>query len=290
MVDLRSFEGDSFTLVFDVPGHSIDARTLARALISFVDLAAAVDYRLNPGGEISIDVDALEIGSFRARLRRTGGSGAAGFFSDGLKQVFWGVISSLVLTWLFQGQHVTIKVEDDQVIIEGPDQTVIVSRDAYDGAKRVSEDREVKSRGKEFFDSLELDPQVQGVGFEAGSGGGTVHFPREQIAKLSDNLKIEPVPSRRNRVESARLTILKPSLHRRQQKWSFEWNGVPISARVTDEAFLSTMKRREFVFGYGDALDVELAYDQEYDERTEVFRNDSSTYEVQRVLGHIPSR
>jgi len=258
--------------------------------MAFVNLAASVDYRLNPGGDISIEVDALEAGSFRARLRRTG-AGSAGFFSDGLKQIFWSIVSSLIFVWLFQGQHVTVKVDRDQVTIEGPDQTVIVSRSAYEGARAVSEDREVKGHAKEFFDALELDPEVRGVGLESEGGkGGKVHFPREQIGRLSENLRIEPILSRRRRTERARLTILKPSLHKRPQKWSFEWNGVPISARITDEAFLSTMKRREFVFGYGDALDVELAYEQQYDEATDVFINDNTTYEVQKVSRHIPSR
>jgi hypothetical protein len=72
------------------------------------------------------------------------------------------------------------------------------------------------------------------------------------------------------------------------RKWSFEWNGVPISAPIRDEAFWQKLASREYLIGQGDALDVELRFQQNYDEGLGMFVNDVHTFEVIKVSGVVP--
>jgi hypothetical protein len=101
-----------------------------------------------------------------------------------------------------------------------------------------------------------------------------------------DILELEADDRRRGRVEKARLVILKAWLVPGNRKWSFEWNGVPISAPIRDEVFYERLASREILIGHGDALDVDLKYLQEYDEALGVYVNDPHTFEVIKV--HTP--
>ena len=72
------------------------------------------------------------------------------------------------------------------------------------------------------------------------------------------------------------------------RKWSFEWNGVPISAPIKDEKFLRELANREHLLGADDALDVILAWRQHFDETLGVYKNDSNSFVVKEVVRPVP--
>jgi hypothetical protein len=84
--------------------------------------------------------------------------------------------------------------------------------------------------------------------------------------------------------ESARLLVTKPWLNYARRKWSFEWNGVPISAPITDREFLDRIDRHEVTFGAGDALDVEISYRQTFLPELGIYENDNTSYVVSKVV------
>lgn len=88
----------------------------------------------------------------------------------------------------------------------------------------------------------------------------------------------------------ARLVILKLWLNHSRRKWSFEWNGVPISAPIVDVEFLDKLDRREFLIGSGDALDVTITYRQQYDPKIGVYVNDENSYVISKVHDLISRR
>ena len=100
--------------------------------------------------------------------------------------------------------------------------------------------------------------------------------------------EIEVQPNVREVKQRARLLILKAWLNHAKRKWSFEWNGVPISAPIADTAFLDQLDRREHLLGAGDALDVEVAYRQTLDAELGVYVNDPNSFVVTRVVRPVP--
>ena len=72
MATLRfdDFENDTIVLHFGGAEGSIDAYTLAGALIGFADMARAISATVDPGTDIEILVEATGPGSYRTRIRR----------------------------------------------------------------------------------------------------------------------------------------------------------------------------------------------------------------------------
>jgi hypothetical protein len=79
---------------------------------------------------------------------------------------------------------------------------------------------------------------------------------------------------------------LRAILVRSARKWQFVWNGIQISAAITDGRFYDALARREYQFGQGDILDVMLRIYQERNDEAGVYIN--AGYEVIEVFGHIP--
>lgn len=151
-------------------------------------------------------------------------------------------------------------------------------------------DPAVEQSRRELFRAVQDDEEISGINVVPSKDPrGGVYIPRREFARLGGSAP-SITPGRRSRTEIATLVLLKPSLHRRPHKWTFEWNGVPLSAKVNDAAFMETTRRRGFLFGYGDALEVEISYHQDFDESTGLYKNDNTSFVITRVIRHIPSQ
>ena len=93
---------------------------------------------------------------------------------------------------------------------------------------------------------------------------------------------------RRTIRNDARLLVKKLWLDSSSKKWSFEWNGIPISAPIKDEIFLAKLESREILIGSGDALETVIEYEQDYDDSVEMWVNDPHSYRVISVRDHRP--
>lgn len=107
-------------------------------------------------------------------------------------------------------------------------------------------------------------------------------FPKSGILETVDQV------NERFRRERARLLVIKPWLKHTARKWSFEWNGVPISAPIADPDFLARIQRHEVLFGAGDPLDVEISYRQTFSLDLGIFENDNSSYVISKVIAAVP--
>lgn len=81
-------------LHFGGPEGSIDAYTLAEALIGFADMARAISATVDPGTYIEFLVEATGPGSYRTRIRRIKRD-YGGLLKIG-GAVFWGIVSSYI--------------------------------------------------------------------------------------------------------------------------------------------------------------------------------------------------
>jgi hypothetical protein len=262
--------------------------------VAFADTIRAVNSVLNPDQNIEIRLEAIGSGSFRAVVKRLK-KGLGGFFSRGIEAVFWGIIATLIYENLIKRDDpkVAITVTADQVTIKKNGDTIIIPRTIYDQMPAVRNNIQVQQNLSRTFQVIEEDSAIENFGLTPNlqDAHPLVQVSRNDFSILSEAPAIiEEIQSekRRARRERVRLVVLKAWLIRGNRKWSFEWNGVPISASIKDESFFERLSSREILLGQGDALDVELDYEQDYDEALGVYVNDVHTFQVSKVFSSIP--
>ena len=257
-VDLRALEGNQIVIHFGGALNSVDAYTFANSLVAFADTVRAVNHALNPGQGIEVRLEALGDGSFRAVLKRFP-KGIGGFFARGIESIFWAIVACLIYDNLVRRDPgVSIEVNTNEVIIETGRDRVIVPREVYNQAQNLRTNPEVQRNLQKTFDVIESDQAVENFGMtpRIKDEEPLVQVTRDQfpiLASPSPTIEVES-DRRRERTELARVVILKAWLVPGKRKWSFEWNGVPISATISDNVFVSRIASREILIGYGDAL------------------------------------
>jgi hypothetical protein len=154
----------------------------------------------------------------------------------------------------------------------------------------VRNDPEVQKNLSRTFQAVEFDEGIENFGLtpRIDDDEPVVQIPKDSFPRLATPILIEGDPKRREKTERARLIILKAWLTPGKRKWSFEWNGIPLSAPITDPDFWEKLANRTILIGQGDALDVEIRYQQGYEDQLGVWVNDAHTFEITRVSAHIP--
>jgi hypothetical protein len=292
-VRLEVFSGDTIVLHFGGTAGTIDAYTLANALIGFADTAYAISATIDPGQEIEIIVEATGPGSYRTVVRRLKKGFTGGVLSGIAATIFWNVVSNVIYDATLKGADPKpqIIINTNEVIIKHGNDTIIVPRNVHDASENAKKNPAVQKGLRKTFESLEADPHVTEFGIT-----GSISDPRPLITipradfplVVAPIVDIEDQPVERARKERARLVILKAWLNHAKRKWSFEWNGVPISAPIADRDFLDRLDRREHLLGAGDALDAEITYRQTLDSQLGVYVNDPNSFVISRVIRPVP--
>jgi hypothetical protein len=288
-IDLHLFQEDQIVIHFGGALTSIDAYTFANSLVAFADTVRSANGIINPGQGIEVRVEALGPGSFRAVIKRIT-KGLGGFFSDGATRIFWGLIAALIYDKLIRADpspHITINTTE--VIFQLGHDRVIVPRAVYDQMENVKTDPEVQNNLSRTFQAIEFDEAIENFGLTPtiDDPEPVVQISRDNFPRLATPVLVEGDPKRQDKIERARLVILKAWLTPGRRKWSFEWNGVPLSAPITDPGFWEKLSDG-LLIGQGDALDVELKFQQVRDDNLGVWVNDPHTFDVIRVSAHIP--
>lgn len=290
---LERLGGGTVVIYFGgVPG-SIDAETFAKSLLGFVQTARAINAVVDPGREIEIDIEDVGDGSFRALLRLINKGGVKGFFSDAIAAVFWGVVANVIYdNYVKNEPTIQVIVKTDEVIIAKGSDRVIVPRSIHDATENAKRDPEVQKAISKTFEPLEANKEVSSFGFTQRMTDAKpfIEIPRESFPRfMQPAMAISLLPEKvRTRSERARVIILKAWLNHKKRKWSFEWNGVPISAPILDDDFLEKIDKREYLMGAGDALDVDVSFQQHYDESLGVYKNDPNSFVISQVTKVIP--
>lgn len=170
---------------------------------------------------------------------------------------------------------------------------MIVPRTVYEAMPNVRANPEVQRNLSRTFKAMEHDEAVTDFGLtnRIDDSQPIIVVPRSEFERLAEpSAIVEEHDTIRDREEQARLVILKAWLTHQRRKWSFEWNGVPISAPIVDETFLDQLDRREYLIGAGDALDVVLTFKQQFDASLGIYINDPNSFVVRRVVKPVPRR
>jgi hypothetical protein len=297
MEDLRFTEFEGETIVVHYGGDpSINVYTLTQSLAGFADTARAISAIIDPGHEIEILIEATGPGSFRALIRRITKPAVLGSLFAGVAgSIFWNVVSNVIYDkYIKEDMPIVVVVKTDEVVVKSGDKTIVVPRKVYEAAENAKKDPEVERCIRKTIEPLQNDPKVTGFGLTTNLEAAQVplYIPREEFPRLT---RITVIPSvttetQRTNTATARLVILKAWLNQAKRKWSFEWNGVPISAPIKDAQFLEDIAHRKYLIGAGDALDVEVTFVQNYDPNLKVFVNDQNSFVITRVIAHVPKQ
>lgn len=286
-VKVGRFE-DSFVVHFGTELPRVNAYTLAGTLTGLADAARAANASINPGYEVQIVVEALDDGSFKATVR-TIYSGAKNLFSgESAKAIICGVIAAFIYQkTLAPDSEVIVEVGTDEVVISQGDTQIIVPRHVHDAVEQVERSPNFRKGVADAVRSVESDDAVYSIGFSEDPSSPEPEFPipRDRFAILTENLS-GPVATERELVEITDLQIVRAILERSKRMWQFVWNGVRISAPVTDQTFYQDFFEHRITVAPGDILRARLRIRQKRHPDLDIFMNDS--YEVVEILKHIP--
>lgn len=284
-VEIARFE-DTFVIHFGSDSPRINAYTLASALVGFADAAKAANASINPGYEIEVVVEALGSGSFKATVR-TIYSGAQNLFSkENLKSIVLGVIASFVYQHtLAPDVEITVNVGESEVVIEQGETRIVVPRDVHEAVEQVERSPKFRKGVSDAIRAVDSDPEIRSVGFTPSEREPEppVSVPRNRFAVLTTELE-GPQSDERELVELTDLQILRAILERSKRRWQFAWNGIRISAPVTDDDFYADFFAHNITIAPGDTLRARLRVRQKRDPDLGVFIN--TAYEVVEVLEH----
>jgi hypothetical protein len=288
VIDLRRLDNDQIVIHFGGQLSSVDAYTFGNSLVSLADTIRAINETINPGQNIEVRLDALGPGSFRAVIKKVK-KGLGGFLSRAPENAFWAILAVWLIDPTFRESR-KIEVFDDRVEISEGGDTIIISREAFDQFQNTRNNPRIERSVRKTFETIERDESIENFGITPSLDDPEplIQIPRNDFHKLATGEAI--VDGSKRRLQHARsvFIVLKPWIDASKHKWSFEWNGVPVSAYLTDQDFLERVKNHEIRFGNGDALDATIAYFQDFDENLGVWVNDTQTFAVSEVYAYLP--
>ena len=288
-VDVRRFGGETIVVHFGGQLTSVDAYTFANSLVAFADTVRGVNAQINPGQSIEVRLEAVGPGSFKAVIKYVK-KGLVSLFASAPQNIFW-IIAALYIENSIEGTS-TMEVAEDTVVIVRGEEKIIMPREVFEQYELIKSCVEVQKNISKTFRCVERDESIENFGLSPNleDKEPLVQIPRgdfDTLVKMPDVLN-DAQEKRRSRMHRAMLIVLKPWINASNRKWTFEWNGVPLTAYIRDASFLERVRSHEIGFRNGDAMEVELEVFEELDEERNIWINDASSYVIREVNRFIP--
>jgi hypothetical protein len=290
IINLSRESSNQLVIHFGGELTSVDAYTLANSLVSIADSIREINRVINPTLVLEVRVEAIGPGSFRAVLRSIQ-QGSLGLLKrQGENTVINILIALIFMYWGAADQKINIVVNETSYVVEVGNDKIVLPKEVQGQLKNVQDNAAIQESIQKTFRILSSDPAVENFGFaeKIDSPEPFLKIPKEDFPRLSEQQTYAIVQSaERTRRERARLIVNRMWLRNLDRKWSFEWNGVPVSACVKDEKFRSKIQHRLVTILSGDALDVEISFSQRFDEKLGLYVNDQVSFVIERVIGKI---
>jgi hypothetical protein len=286
VVDIQEYQ-EEIVLHFGGDRKKINAYTLASSLVSLADAIKEANSIVNPGYEVEVLVEAFGEGSFRTIIKTTYASTKNLFSADNLKTLALGILATFIYEHaIAPDSNVEIKVDDNQVIVQQGEKTIIIPRTVYDAQKEVQKSDKFRDSVSKAFRAIEKDKHVTNFGLtkKIDDEEPDLKVLQSRFSLLSSPIEIDE--PQREIQEIADLQIKRAILERSKRKWEFIWRGIKISAPVIDDGFYKDFFAHKITVAPGDSLEAILKIYQSKDEETGIYTN--SKYEVIEVRKHVP--
>lgn len=276
---------DGFVLYFETPEQRINAYALASTLVALADAAKAAGRTLNSAIDIEIVVEALDSGSFKAKI--TAIARQSGLF---VRQAVPTIVLSVMASYIYdhtlaRQPSVQVVINTNEVIITDGDQQVVVPREVHEATQLVAQNSDFTRSMDRMLASTIIDERVTGFGVASYMNGPppAIILPRALLS-VRDELS-NPEAKTRIVEEDCDLYIVKAIMERSKRKWEFKWHGMNIAAPIKDPNFYDDFARHNFTIAPGDEFQARLAIHQKRDDVSGIYTNTS--FEVLHVYRHV---
>lgn len=294
-MDVPEFPDDALTIKFGGPLSELDVYTLSEALTGLADALKEINTLVNPDVELEVFLERTAEGSFLAKIRIS--KRAKAFFSRASEAIVVGLLINYISAHLMY-EKPTYTVEGDKLVVVTSQEKLVFPKSVFDHHDKVASNPTVARGLKKAFDAVEQDGDVQSLGIIAGQdvhARPAVDVPRSEFSKIIAKLNYAidrisrdalvdqafNMPTTRKVVERTTVGIIKAVLRRSKRKWQFSWQGIEISASISDPTFFDRLGDRTITIAQGDSLDVDLLITQSFDPDMLIWIN--SLYEVVKV-------
>ena len=273
----KTRDKNDFVVYFGGKPNEVDTYTFANALVALSDAFQEINNQINPGYSLELRLEAVAEGSFKARSRE---------LPKSIKDAFqWGanvVLMPILVTVFYESvlkpdDNTKIIVKTDEVVIQKGKDRIIVPREAYDRAHKLTDRNKVMHHVASAVSAVQSDPNVTSLGIYKGFDTDeppAILIPRDDFA-LVRAAADERDGGKRTIPKDAILGILKAVLAKGDRKWDFVWNGVKIGATINDPVFMANVMSRQILIGAGDAVEATMEIEQTFDEGAGVWLNTS---------------
>ena len=289
-IDLRTLPPDQFVLHFGGRPNEVDAFTFSNSLIAIGEAIQEINRQLYPDMSVSIAIEGVGPGSFRAKIS-TAAKSIGGLFKKRGGDLLVNILAAIIFmrfiqTYVDPAPPMQIIVNDDSVVIQRGSDRVIISKKVWEAKEKLTRPLDVEKHIAKTFSVMREDASVTEFGILAKIDDRVpiAMIPRESFEPLTligvvdDSKEGQKITAQR-----ARLVVLRAIFERSSRRWQFVWNGIRISASIVDQTFFDKLASGYYVFGQGDILDATLRIVQRRDDVAGVFINES--YEVTEVHG-----
>ena len=291
--DLSTIQ-DSLVIHYGGQYSKIDSYTFANSLIALTEVIDRINTYLEPAQRITVQIDALSSGSFRAKITQSYKSIITLFSNLGtnIKEKPLNALSVLVAIFAtntiatFSNNHNQIIVKENNIELHINETILLMDKRALDTCNDLLKDNQVEKSLKKNFKVLQKDEQISDFSLFQSFESDTPLYQanRDEFEALINRENVDT----KEIEETTDLTIFAPVLAKTKRKWEFVWHGNPISAYMKDDVFYTKMHKRLISFKQGDIIKVKLKIKQKLDADSGMYLNDS--YEVLEVLNDPESQ
>lgn len=288
-LDFRQFENE-FIIHYGVDDNKINAKTFGESLVSLTNSIKHANSIINAGFEIEIIVESTDIGSFKVNTKTIYNSVSSIFSKDNIKNIALGIIASIIYDLSKPSDKINIIVNTNEYILEKGEERIILPKEAQHYYESIKNNEEIKKNLKDTFITLQNDKQIESIYFDYSASNKSKEYYIDKTAfqEIIANINTEPIEDKQEKViNNVNIIIIRAILEQSNRKWQFIWNGIRISAPVSDSAFYNDFNSRKITIAPNDALNVDLKIILKKDEALDLYIN--SEYEVIKVHKHIES-
>jgi hypothetical protein len=303
LIDLTQFEKDGgFTIKLVGPSGLIAADTLIETLAGFSESLCAIGETVNPKFALEVFITSVEPGSVNivVQLKQHLKRNAAVYAGAALAtDIIVGLFTNYVYDLVKPQEACAVDFSEEKITIKGSNCNVIIPREVYNLRPRIHHNPKVAKGVMRALKAVETDHSVRSIGVGTKLEGPPVMtVPRayfsEALRRLdwpidlprSERLTMIEEPGSlgfetREQDVRSNMIIVKAVLLRSKRKWQFNWQGIRISAPITDPNFFDQLEARAIALRQGDALDANLTIVQRFLPDARVWEN--AGYTVTKV-------
>lgn len=154
---------DKVVLYFGTESSKINAYSLAASLISFADAVKKANRKINPGYDVEVIVETLSDGSFKVVLQAVYKAARNLFSVETLCAIAVSVVSTAIYEKVL-GDHPTIIINTDEVIINDGTSKLIVPRKIYECTEKYKKDIDLDESIQKLIDTVKKDDSIKTFG------------------------------------------------------------------------------------------------------------------------------